>query len=158
VYSEPGHGSTFKIYLLEVEAVRSSGKLPAAIETMPHGSETILVVEDDAEVRAFTRHVLQTCGYTVLEAAHGGEAIPLAEEHQGPVHLLVSDVVMPEMGGRRLAERILALKPGIKVLYVSGYTPDAVVRHGVVESEAAFLQKPFTPSVLARKVREVLDQ
>jgi PAS domain S-box-containing protein len=158
VYSEPGHGSTFKIYLLAVEAVRSSGKLPAAIETMPHGSETILVVEDDAEVRAFTRHVLQTCGYTVLEAAHGGEAIPLAEEHQGPVHLLVSDVVMPEMGGRRLAERILALKPGIKVLYVSGYTPDAVVRHGVVESEAAFLQKPFTPSVLARKVREVLDQ
>jgi CheY-like chemotaxis protein len=108
VYSEPGRGSTFKIYL--------------------------------------------------LEAGHGGEAIRLAEKHAEPVHLLVSDVVMPEMGGRRLAERIVALKPGIKVLYVSGYAPDAVVRHGVVESEAAFLQKPFTPSVLARKVREALDQ
>jgi two-component system cell cycle sensor histidine kinase/response regulator CckA len=157
VYSEPGIGSTFKIYLLEVGGP-VVGKLPEAIETAPHGSETILVVEDEVEVRALIRHVLQTCGYTVLEAANGGEAIPLAEDHQGPVHLLVSDVVMPEMGGRRLAERIVALKPGIKVLYVSGYTADAVVRHGVVASEAAFLQKPFTPGVLARKVREVLDQ
>jgi two-component system, cell cycle sensor histidine kinase and response regulator CckA len=158
VYSEPGHGTTFKIYLLEVEPVRVSGQLSAAIDTAPRGSETVLVVEDEAEVRAFTRHVLEGCGYTVLEAAHGGEAILLVEQHHGPVHLLVSDVVMPEMGGRRLAERMIALKPGIKVLYVSGYTPDAVVRHGVVESEAAFLQKPFAPGVLARKVREVLDQ
>jgi CheY-like chemotaxis protein len=158
VYSEPGLGSSFKVYLPEVQALPSSGKLPAAIETLPRGSETILVAEDELEVRVFTRHVLEDCGYTVLEAAHGGEAIPLAEQHPGPVHLLVSDVVMPEMGGRRLAGRITALRPGIKVLYVSGYTTDAVVRHGVVESEAAFLQKPFTPSMLARKVREVLDQ
>ena len=157
VYSEPGLGSTFKIYLLEVEAVQLSGQLPATIETTPQGSETILLVEDAAEVRSLTRQVLQTCGYTVLEAAHGGEAIRLAEKQPGPVHLLVSDVVMPEMGGRRLAERIVVLKPGIKVLYLSGYTTDAVVRHGVLESETAFLQKPFTPSALARKVREVLD-
>ena len=105
-----------------------------------------------------TRHVLQTFGYTVLEAAHGSEALRLVEKHAGPVHLLVSDLVMPEMGGRQLAERVVALKPDIKVLFLSGYTADAVVRHGVLESEIAFLQKPFTPSVLARKVREVLDQ
>jgi len=157
VYSEPGVGSTFKIYLPEVEAARSSGKSHPGIEKIPHGDETILLVEDEAGVRAITRHVLQTCGYTVLEAAHGGEAIRLAEKHQGSVHLLLTDVVMPGMGGRLVAERVVALKPGTKVVYLSGYTDDAVVRHGVLESEVAFLQKPFTPSALARKVREVLD-
>jgi two-component system, cell cycle sensor histidine kinase and response regulator CckA len=157
VYSEPGLGSTFKIYLRQIEAVPPPAAPPADIESVPHGTETILLVEDETEVRAFARRVLETCGYTVLEAAHGGEAIPLAAEHPGPIHLLLSDVVMPELGGRRLAERIVALRPDIKVLYVSGYTTDAVVRHGVVESDAAFLQKPFTPSALTRKVREVLD-
>jgi PAS domain S-box-containing protein len=157
-YSEPGLGTTFKTYLPEVEAAPLSSELPPDTEKMPHGDETILLAEDDSTVRALTRRVLETCGYTVLEAAHGGEAIRLAEKHAGPVHLLVSDVVMPEMGGRRLAERIVALKPGIKVLCFSGYTADAVVRHGVLESEVAFLQKPFTPSMLARKVREVLDR
>ena len=109
VYSEPGQGTTFKIYLLEAQGVPSPGRLPAASETMPRGTETILLVEDDAEVRGFTRQVLQTHGYTVLDASHGGEAILMAEKHEGPVHLLVSDVVMPVMGGRRLAEHIAAL-------------------------------------------------
>jgi len=158
VYSEVGLGSTFKMYLPEVGAVPSSGELPADNETMPGGDETILLAEDDSAVRAHTRRVLERCGYTVLEAAQGAEALRLAETETGPLHLLVSDVVMPEMGGRRLVERVLALKPGIKVLCLSGYTADAVVRHGVLESEIAFLQKPFTPSVLARKVREVLDK
>jgi two-component system, cell cycle sensor histidine kinase and response regulator CckA len=100
----------------------------------------------------------RVAGYTVLEANHGGEAVRLAERYDGPVHLLVSDVVMPEMGGRVLAERLAAARPGMKVLFVSGYTDDAVVRHGVLEAEMAFLQKPFTPGLLARKVRNVLDQ
>jgi two-component system, cell cycle sensor histidine kinase and response regulator CckA len=156
VYSELGVGSTFKIYLPEVEAVRSLEKPRPGIE-MPHGNETILLAEDEAGVRALTRHVLQICGYTVLDAANGGEAIRLAEKHQGPIHLLLTDVVMPGMDGRLVAERIVALKPGAKVVYLSGYTDDAVVRHGVLESEVAFLQKPFTPSALARKIREVLD-
>jgi len=158
VYSEPGLGSTFKMYLPVVETAASSVEAPAGIESMPHGDETILLAEDDRAVRTLTRRVLQSCGYTVLEAAHGGEALQLAEKHTGSLHLLVSDVVMPEMGGRQLAERIVVLKPGIKVLCLSGYTADAVIRHGVLESEIAFLQKPFTPGVLARKVREVLDQ
>jgi two-component system, cell cycle sensor histidine kinase and response regulator CckA len=158
VYSELGIGSIFKIYLREIEAVGFEKILPPAVERETHGSETILLAEDDSSVRALTRRILQTCGYTVLEAAHGGEAIRQAEQHAGTIHLLVSDVVMPEIGGRRLAERIMALKPGIKVLYLSGYTPDGVVRYGVVDSEAAFLQKPFTPSRLSRKVRDVLDQ
>jgi CheY-like chemotaxis protein len=158
VYSEPGIGSTFKIYLPEVEAMRPLGKSHPGIEKMPHGDETILLAEDEAGVRALTRHVLQSCGYTVLEAAHGVEATRLAEKHQGSIHLLITDVVMPGMGGRLLAERVVGLKPGIKVLYLSGYTNDAVVRHGVLESEVAFLQKPFKPSALVVKVREVLDK
>jgi two-component system cell cycle sensor histidine kinase/response regulator CckA len=157
VYSEPGVGSTFKIYLPEVEVVQSLEKLHLGIDEMPHGDETILLVEDEAGVRALTRQVLQICGYTVLEAAHGGEALRLAETHLGSIHLLLTDVVMPGMGGRLVAERVVALKPGTKVMYLSGYTDDAVVRHGVLESRDAFLQKPFTPVALARKVREVLD-
>lgn len=157
VYSEPGLGTTFKLYLPEVVAAPSSCELPPDIEGMPRGDETILLAEDDGAVRALARRVLRTCGYSVLEAAHGGEAFRLLEKHAGPVHLLVSDVVMPEMGGRELAQRVAALNPGIKVLCLSGYTADAVIRHGVLESKIAFLQKPFTPSMLARKVREVLD-
>ena len=158
VYSEPGLGSTFKMYLPEVEVVLPSPDLTPAIETMPRGGETILLAEDDAGVRSHARRVLQSCGYTVLEAAEGAEALRMAETHVGPLHLLVSDVVMPEMGGRRLLERVLAVKPGVKVLCLSGYTADAVVRHGVLESEIAFLQKPFTPLMLACKVRHVLDK
>jgi len=157
VHSEPRVGSTFKIFLPEYRGLQPLEKPHPVIEKMPHGSETILLVEDEAGVRAISRHVLQTCGYTVLEAAHGGEAIRLAEKHPGSIHLLLTDVVMPGMGGRLVAERILALKPGAKVLYLSGYTDDAVVRHGVLQSETDFLQKPFTPSALAVKVRQVLD-
>jgi CheY-like chemotaxis protein len=114
-------------------------------------------VEDEDAVRALTRHILLACGYAVLEARDGAEAVRLAADHPGPVHLLVADVVMPRMGGREAATRVAAARPGIRVLFLSGYTDDAVVRHGILEAEVAFLQKPFTAAALARKVRDTLD-
>ncbi len=159
VYSEPGHGTTFKVYFPQVREPRSSAKShPGLAPAMPRGRETVLLVEDEDAVRALARHVLRSCGYTVLEAANGKEAVHFAQSHAGPVDLLVSDVVMPHLGGRQLAERLRALRPTLKVLFTSGYTDDAIVRHGVLEAEFAFLQKPFTPSALAQKVREVLDE
>jgi len=159
VESEVGLGSTIKVYLPEVQkALRSSGKLPPIIEKMPRGTETILLVEDDGAVRMFARQVLQACGYTILEAASGQEAIQLIEQHRDQVHILVSDVVMPGICGREVAEQVHALEPAIKVLFISGYTDDAMLRHGILTSEVAFLQKPFTPSELALKVRKVLDR
>ena len=121
------------------------------------GSETVFVVEDDEMVRALIRRMLETRGYTVLLAPHGDEALQLLERHPGRVDLLMTDVVMPGMSGRDLADRVAERRPGIKVLYLSGYTDDAIVRHGVLEPGIAFLQKPFSADALARKVREVLD-
>ncbi len=158
VYSEVGTGTAFKIYLPAVKERLPSSKSFHGLQSMPRGTETILLVEDEDAVRALARHVLGSCGYTVLEAVNGREAIRLAEQHPGQIDLLVSDVVMPHLGGRQLAERLAAAKPGLKVLFLSGYTDDAVVRHGVLVAEFAFLQKPFTPTALAQKVREVLDQ
>ena len=157
VYSEPGHGTTFKIYLPLVEDGVPSGQSHPGSKTMPKGSETILLVEDEDAVRSLTRYTLQMQGYAVLEAKDGEEALRVAEKHQGGFHLLVTDVVMPRMSGWRLAEQLAPTHPGLKVMFLSGYTDDAVVRHGIVEAEVAFLQKPFTPSALAQKVRDVLD-
>ena len=148
-------GATELIYRRLFEAVESPGKLSA---DMPHGTETILLVDDTHWLRELIRRGLQSRGYRVLEATHGEEAIQLAGTYPGTVHLLVTDLGLPGIGGRRLAERIGALKPGIKLLYISGYSADAVLRHGVLDSEIPFLQKPFSPNVLASKVREVLDR
>jgi PAS domain S-box-containing protein len=156
VYSEPGVGTTFKIYLPPTDAPVPNAGFEHE-EAMPFGVETILLVEDEDGVRALGRYVLHASGYTVLEAANGREALEVAGKHSGRIDLLVTDVVMPEVQGRALAERLTQERPGIKVLYMSGYTDDAVVRHGVLSAETHFLQKPFTPSGLAHKVREVLD-
>jgi len=157
VYSEPGQGTTFKIYLPRVEA---AAEPPAPKPISPaslRGSETVLLAEDEEAVRKLTRRVLEAHGYTVLTAADGQEALRVAEGHTGPIHLLLTDVVMPNMGGRQLAERLVSGRPDTNVLYLSGYTDDAIVHHGVLEPGIAFLQKPFTPQGLARKVREILD-
>jgi PAS domain S-box-containing protein len=156
VYSELGRGTTFKIYLPRAGA---KGTVPAGslAGPVPRGTETVLLAEDQEEVRALARRALEDSGYKVLEASRGDEALRLAAAHAGPVPLLVTDVVMPGMSGRELAERLGGVRPGLKVLYVSGYTDDAVVRHGVLTAEMAFLQKPFTGDALVRKIREVLD-
>ncbi|TMQ54157.1 MAG: response regulator [Candidatus Eisenbacteria bacterium] len=125
---------------------------------LPMGSETVLLVEDDESVRALSRSVLAMSGYTVLEANGAAAALRICEQHTGSIQIVVTDVVMPETGGRILVERLRAMRPAIRALYVSGYTDDTVLRHGVLEEGTAFLQKPFTPAALANKVREVLDQ
>jgi two-component system, cell cycle sensor histidine kinase and response regulator CckA len=156
VYSEPGHGTAFKVYLPRAAGTTSAAPTGAAVQT-PRGAETVLLAEDENSVREITRLVLQSQGYTVLDAGDGGKALELCRSHPGPIHLLATDVVMPQMSGRQLAEAVAGLRPGVRILYLSGYADDAVVRHGVLETGVAFLQKPFTPLTLARKVREVLD-
>src|SRR3989454_7109923 len=155
VYSEPGHGTSFKIYLPRVDEPVSPAGGPAP--QVVGGSETVLVVEDVAAVRAVTRQMLERQGYCVLEAANGATALSLARQHHSAIHLLVTDVVMLEVSGRELADQLVQLRPDMKVLFMSGYTDDAVVRHGILQEGIAYLQKPFTPDTLARKVRSVLD-
>jgi CheY-like chemotaxis protein len=157
VDSGPGQGATFRVYLPRTVRAAAGGKLSPAEGWRPTGAETVLVVEDEPAVRLLTCRVLREGGYTVLEAGGGPEAARAVEGHGGPVHLLVTDVVLPGVGGRELAESLRAGHPGLLVLFVSGYTEDAVVRHGIREEQVHYLQKPFSPSGLLRKVRQVLD-
>jgi CheY-like chemotaxis protein len=157
VDSEPGQGATFTIELPRVDAPADPARDAGVASAAPHGSETVLLVEDEPEVRGLARDILHQQGYTVLEAADGDEALQVGREHGGPIHLLVTDVVMPQMGGRELADRLRAGRREIKILYVSGYTDDAILRQGVSETGTAFLPKPFTAADLAHKVRQVLD-
>jgi PAS domain S-box-containing protein len=157
VYSEVGRGTTFKIYLpLGQEAALPSKTSPSRFE-IPKGTETVLLVEDEDGVRSLATLVLRSCGYTVLEAKDGQEALAQAQRHSGPIHLVVTDVVMPRMSGRQLADQLAAARPDTKTLFVSGYTDEAVVRHGLLDGSMAFLQKPFSATLLACKIREVLD-
>ena len=157
VYSEPGRGTTFKIYLPKVEAEEAfAGEKQIQPQNL-EGSETILLAEDDDSARKLVRSILQDYGYRILEAQDGEEAVRLFEQHEGPIHLLLTDVVMPGMNGRELAGRLQPLKPEMKVLFMSGYTDNAIVQHGVLEPGMSFIQKPFTPKDLASEVRKVLD-
>ncbi len=157
VYSEPGRGTTFRIYLPRIEEAAEAVEPGKAREQLPRGSETILLVEDEAGVRTLAKTILQTHGYTVLDAAQGKDAFLLSGQHEGLIHLMVTDMVMPEMSGREVADRLKPLRPNMKVLFMSGFTDKAMVHHGELDRGMAFLQKPFTPQTLARKVREVLD-
>jgi CheY-like chemotaxis protein len=158
VYSEPGEGSAITIYLprhvVETEAAETKG----AAEPADRGHETILLVEDDPAVLRMTTRMLAGQGYTVLAAGSSADAIRLAEEHAATIQLLMTDVVMPEMNGRDLATKLLALYPNLKRLFTSGYTADVIAHHGVLDEGVNFLQKPFSVHDLATKVREVLDQ
>jgi CheY-like chemotaxis protein len=157
VESEPSRGTTFRIYLPRFDAPTAVGDRGPRPAVAAGGTETILLVEDEEGVRELARDILRANGYTVLEARNGAEALLISERHQGPLDLLLTDVVMPRMSGRELAERLAPLRPDLSVLYMSGYTDDAVIRHGVLGAGTAFLQKPFTPAVLVQRVRETLD-
>ncbi|MGH9603603.1 MAG: ATP-binding protein [Terriglobales bacterium] len=158
VYSEPGQGTTFKIYLPRaeepIEPEPAAARIPAA---SLRGHETVLLVEDEESVRKLAAHCLRQQGYTVLEANTGAEALQMSRDHTEPIHLLVTDVVMPGMGGRVLADQLIALRPDARVLFVSGYTGNAIVHHGILDPGTFLLSKPFRPVELAQKVREVLD-
>ena len=156
VRSEPGRGATFSIYLPRIEeapAIREGGEPVAA---RVRGSETILVVEDDDSVRRLIVGTLGMCGFHVLQAADGSGALLAAAQHVGPIDLLLTDVIMPGMNGKEVADRLAALRPGVKVLFISGYSGELIAKAGVLQPGVAYLPKPFTSDVLAAKVREML--
>jgi CheY-like chemotaxis protein len=157
VSSAPGNGATFHLYFPRIE---ESASEPTALPASPSdacGQETVLLVEDSEVVRELVREILERKGYVVLEASRGTDAILVCTGHEGAIHLILTDVVMPGMSGSELCARLTPLYPGVKVLYMSGYTDDAIVHRGILDPGTAYIQKPFSPDALARKVREVLD-
>jgi CheY-like chemotaxis protein len=157
VYSEVGRGTTFKIYLPRVVQQGEEDAQNEIAAKLALGNETILLVEDEEAVRMLSKKILEACGYSVLEARDGLDALKVFNEHEETVDLLLTDVIMPAMDGRELAEKLLEMRPGLPVLFASGYTDDAIVRHGVLDTNVNFIQKPFTLDDVARKVRDLLD-
>jgi PAS domain S-box-containing protein len=157
VYSEVGHGTTFKIYLPSVRRSERALPLSQPEQELTQGSETILLVEDEEVVRDMASEILRETGYQVLEASNGKKAIELSSRYSGEIHLMLTDVVMPQMSGRELAEQLLTKRPEMNVLFMSGYTDDAIVHHGVLDEGTAFIAKPFSPEALTHKVRETID-
>ncbi|MBC2694978.1 MAG: response regulator [Desulfobacteraceae bacterium] len=156
VYSEPGKGTTFKVYLPKVKNANPKEKKQTPVDN-PGGSETVLIVEDDDNLRKFAQKALRQHGYKLLVAENGEDALKVCKEYDGQIDLMITDVVMPKMSGREVADRLQPFYPQMKVIYMSGYTDNAIVHHGVLEPGLNFLEKPFTPKGLARKVRETLD-
>jgi CheY-like chemotaxis protein len=158
MYSEPGHGTIFKIYLPRVD---SSAEMQTTDDgaggISSRGGETILIVEDDSALRTVACKALVQCGYDVIEACDGQEALRICADHDGKIHLVVTDMVMPEMSGAELAEQIAESFPEVRVLLMSGYTRDEAARRGIASERYSFLEKPFTPTKLAARVRELLD-
>ena len=155
VYSEEGHGTTFKVYLPQLKNTSQQAEAPAAEAAIPSGSETILLLEDEDVVRGLARQILEHAGYNVVAASRGEEALRFCNEKSQQVDLLLTDVVMPETSGKEIADRLSQMRPDLRVLFM--YTDEAIVHHGVLDSNVEFIQKPFTPAALAKKVREVLD-
>jgi CheY-like chemotaxis protein len=158
VYSEVDRGTTFKVYLPETERVGSAIGATAGARPVLRGTETILLVEDDDQVRRLARTILERNGYRVIEATNGSDAIGLAGDTTFEFDLLLTDVVMPRTSGRQVAEQITAIRPSIIVVYMSGYTDDAILRHGVIGEGVSFVEKPLIPNALLTKVREALDR
>jgi two-component system, cell cycle sensor histidine kinase and response regulator CckA len=158
VYSEPGRGTSFKVYLPRIvdETPLAHLDIPSKGHANPRGSETVLLVEDEKGVRELAREYLKMIGYNVIEAENGHAALELAAMQEGKIDLLMTDVVMPGISGRELSQRMKAVRPDIQVLFMSGYTDQAVVNHGILETDAVLLQKPFTLNALALKLREIL--
>jgi len=158
VYSEPGDGTTFKVYLPRAERAYGEDAAELEPEFSKGGTETVLIVEDEVAILELARESLEQLGYTVLAAGSPEEAIRTAEEHTGPIHLLITDVVMPQMNGRQLAERLISVRPTLKCIYMSGYAADVMGHKGILAEEMKFIAKPFSLSVLAERVREVIDE
>jgi two-component system, cell cycle sensor histidine kinase and response regulator CckA len=157
VYSEPGQGSVFKIYLPAAQASTPDDRRTESLQLPANGTEKILVIEDEDIVRNLACRGLKDHGYTVVEARNGIQALRYIRDHPGTIDLVITDVVMPEMGGRELAQQLIRYEPDVPVLFMSGYTGDDVVHRGLLDPEAPFQQKPFTPVGLATKVRSMLD-
>jgi two-component system cell cycle sensor histidine kinase/response regulator CckA len=157
VESAPGVGTTFTIHLPRVEMPIKAAEVESAPRLAPYGGETILLVEDEAVVRDLVRQVLQETGYAVLEAANGEQALQLSHTHRGPIQLLLTDVVLPGLGGPEVAEQLASTRPEIRVIYMSGYAQETSMRYGIPERQRLFLQKPFTPTTLLTHVRAALD-
>ncbi len=156
VQSEPGKGATFTIYLPRIDEPPTTGSGEELSAGRVRGSETILVVEDHEGVRSLIVGTLELCGFHVLQAADGAEALRQVAQHVGPIDLLLTDVIMPGMNGKQVADQLAVLRPGIKVLFMSGYSGELIAHHGVLEAGVAYLPKPFTPDSLTAKVREML--
>jgi DNA-binding NtrC family response regulator len=157
-YSEPGRGTTIKVYLpVPAEPLEAAEASPRGMEDA-HGVETILLAEDDQQVRALAAAVLERYGYRVLAAGSGREALSALEAREGPIHLLLTDVIMPDMNGKELFNKVSQIHPNIRVLYMSGYTDNVIAHHGVIDPGVNFIEKPFTVKALSAKVREALDK